>query len=385
MEQSRRLAIAEELMHEFADQTGISPAGRETRRYLWTDAFAVCNFLELYRLKKDEKFMKLALLLVDQVHGTLGRHREDDSRSGWISGLSENEGRLHPTIGGLRIGKKMNERRPHEPFNDRLEWDRDGQYFHYLTKWMHALNRVSTVTKDPVYKRWAIELAKTAHAKFTYASFPDSPMRMYWKMSIDLSYPLVPSMGQLDPLDGLITYFELKEDPVGESEGLPGLSEEIAAMAEICKEKDWTTEDPLGVGSLLSDAYRTAQMQARGAFRQDDLLKTLLDACRTGLHAFGISGLPGAPANYRLAFRELGLTIGLHALERLKLLTEKSPGIFTLQNQIESLAPYLPWIEAIENFWLDPANRKAGSYTEHLDINRVMLATTLIPDGFLEV
>jgi hypothetical protein len=31
-------------MTEFADQTGLSQAGTVPRRYLWTDAFAVCNF-----------------------------------------------------------------------------------------------------------------------------------------------------------------------------------------------------------------------------------------------------------------------------------------------------------------------------------------------------
>ena len=46
------------------------------RRYLWTDAFAVCNFLELYRHTSDEKH--LSLRLVDQVHSILGRHREDE-------------------------------------------------------------------------------------------------------------------------------------------------------------------------------------------------------------------------------------------------------------------------------------------------------------------
>ncbi len=33
---------------------------------------------------------------------------------------------------------------------------------------------------------------------------------MYWKMSIDLTRPLVSSMGQHDPLDGFITYNEIK-------------------------------------------------------------------------------------------------------------------------------------------------------------------------------
>ena len=34
---------------------------------------------------------------------------------------------MHPplTKGGLRIGKEMNERRPGDPLDERLEWDRD--------------------------------------------------------------------------------------------------------------------------------------------------------------------------------------------------------------------------------------------------------------------
>ena len=70
--------------------------------------------------------MQLALKLVGQVHITLGKHRKDSKRSGWLSGLDEEEARLHPTIGGLRIGKRMNERQPGEPLDERLEWERDG-------------------------------------------------------------------------------------------------------------------------------------------------------------------------------------------------------------------------------------------------------------------
>ena len=180
-----------------------------------------------------------ALQLVDQVHQTLGRHREDDSRTGWISGLDEEEGRKHPTHGGLRIGKELNERKPRDPFDERLEWDMDGQYYHYLTKWMHALNRVSGVTGDLTYNTWAIELAKTAHARFVYASSPGGPKRMYWKMSIDLSRPLVPSMGHHDPLDGFVTYSELQATAERGREKSKGtdLRTEIADMARICEGK----------------------------------------------------------------------------------------------------------------------------------------------------
>ncbi len=167
-------------MTEFSNLTGLSAAGKVPQRYLWTDAFAVCNFLELYRQTNDDKYKNLALLLVDQVHNILGRHREDDSRTGWISGLDEEEGEMHPTKGGLRIGKKMSERSPSDRFDESLEWDRDGQYYHYLTKWMHALNRVSRVTGDRTYNTWAIELAKTAHAWFVYVPFSGGQKRRFW-------------------------------------------------------------------------------------------------------------------------------------------------------------------------------------------------------------
>lgn len=197
-------------MAEFADQTGLTQVGKRPHRYLWTDAFAVCNFLELYRQTGDDNFKSLALLLVDQVHNTLGRHREDDARSGWLSGLDEDEGRLHPTMGGLRIGKKLKERGPAAPLDDELEWDRDGQYYHYLTKWLHALNCVSMVTADPTYSNWARELAKAVHPRFIFTHPADGRKYLHWKMSIDLSRPLVPAMGQHDPLDGLITYYQLQ-------------------------------------------------------------------------------------------------------------------------------------------------------------------------------
>jgi hypothetical protein len=83
-------------MMEFARETGLSPASSAPRRYLWTDAFAVCNFLGLYQEIRGEEFKDLALQLVDQVHDTLGRHRKDDPRTGWISGLNEEQGSKHP-------------------------------------------------------------------------------------------------------------------------------------------------------------------------------------------------------------------------------------------------------------------------------------------------
>jgi hypothetical protein len=382
------LSLVKKIMSEFARLTGLSPVGSAPRRYLWTDAFGVCNFLGLYEETGDEKFRDLALQLVDQVHSVLGRHRQDDSRTGWISGLDEEEGRLHPTRGGLRIGKQLPERRQGDFPDERLEWDRDGQYYHYLTKWMHGLNRVTRVTGDFTYNRWAVELARAVHAKFVYTPSSGRWKRMYWKMSMDLSYPLVASMGLHDPLDGLVTYSQLRataaEDP---EQSAVDLSAEIADMAGMCEGKNWATDDPLGIGGLLSDAFRVAQLMENGHFTETGLLGMLLDASLAGIEAFAGEDSLRLPADYRLAFRELGLSIGLGAVEMLLGLIERNERTYGKEHDpkalMKALKQHVALAEVINRFWLQPECQEAKSWVAHRDINMVMLATSLSPEGFL--
>jgi hypothetical protein len=389
MKQQANISIVKEIMTEFSDSTGLSTVEQAPRRYLWTDAFAVCNFLELYQQIGDESWQNLALRLVDQVHHTLGRHREDDSRTGWISGYTEDEGRKHPTMGGLRIGKQMNERKPDDPYDDHLEWDRDGQYYHYLTKWMHALNRVSRSTGNPILNLWAIELAKAAHAGFVHILNSGSK-RMYWKMSIDLSYPLVPSMGHHDPLDGLITYHQIQWTAVElfNASG-PDLDSEIADMELLCKGKNWATNDPLGLGGLLCHAYIILQLIVQDQFTDTGIFKDLLESSLASLDTYMLDRFLSFPVEYRLPFRELGMAVGLHAVERIGRLMEEKPNMFDKNHpvcsQIKYLRRFIPLGEGIEKFWLDPQNRRAETWTEHLDINSVMLATSLAPDGYLKL
>lgn len=378
-------------MLEFAERTGLTSDVVPPTRYLWTDAFAVCNFLGLYIETGEERYRELVLQLVDQVHHVLGRHRNDDTRSGWISGLDEQEGERHPTSGGLRIGKAMNERRQDEPYDQNREWDRDGQYFHYLTKWMHALNRVSRVTGDARYNRWAIELAQTAHAHFTYQPASDSRKRMYWKMSIDLSRPLVPSMGQQDPLDGYITYNQLQlcRPRVGDGTAGPELQQQITEMATLCAGRSWTTDDVLGVGGLLSDAWKVAQMTVQCGFNPSGLLENLLRASLAGITSVVQSGALQLPAAYRLPFREFGLSIGLQAFSRMDKSLETQAEYYAnrreLQRQLEMLMAFQPLVKGIEDFWQQPDNRQSETWKDHLNINAVMLATSLSPDGFLTI
>ena len=377
-----------QLMTAFAERTGLV-GGAPPTRYLWTDAFAVCTFLELERRTGAGRDRALALRLVDQVHRVLGRHRADDSRTGWISGLGEEDGAAHPTLGGLRIGKPLNERRPDEPPDERLEWDRDGQYFHYLTQWLHALARVGRVTGDPRYVRWALELAGTAHDRFTAGPAAGGPGRLWWKMSIDLSRPLVAAMGQQDPVDGLVTFLELRAAAPAVGEPVPpDFAARIAHLAALAEGMYLATADPLGIGGLLIAAHRLAQLAAAGAAAPEDLLVTLLDQAGPGLAdlAADRQALAG-PAADRLAFRELGLAIGLQAVQRIQALHAQHPAAFAalpaLGAHLARLERYAPWRETIERFWLEPAHREVETWKENQDINAVMLATSLVPDGYL--
>ena len=281
-------------------------AARGTR-YLWTDAFAVCNYLDLGEPDAARR-------LIADVHRTLAHHRGDDDRTGWLPGASD----AHPTAGGLRIGKPLRERAPGDAFDQQLEWERDGQYFHYLTKWIHALHRAGETA-------WATELAVRAFEAFVRGD------RMVWKLSIDLTRPLVPSMGHHDPLDGLVAYRELHA---------PELEPAIAAFRRmIDTQGSLATSDPLGLGGLLVAAARLP--------RRDPLFERVLADALRGLDRVALDG--------SLAFRELGLAIGLHAMR-----------------DEPRLAHHISLATDIETYWL------REGWTEHVDINDVMLATSLL-------
>jgi hypothetical protein len=391
MKRDETLPRVRDLMQEYARMTGLAPAGPQPQRYLWTDAFAVCTYLELFRQNSDVTFRDCALRLIGQVHHTLGRYRGDDERTGWISGRGEEGGEQHPTTGGLRIGKPLNERGPAEPYDERREWDRDGQYYHYLTKWMHALSATARVTGDPLYLRWAMELVQAVHPRFTSLTPSGGRKRMYWKMRIDLSAPLVPSMGQHDPLDGYVTYNELQAAANQDfrTSALPDLNAQITDIAAICRGMNLVTDDPLGIGGLLFDASRIARLVTRGHPGYLRLLESVVGAALPGLKSFAGSGYLQHPAEYRLAFRELGLSIGLSGVSMIQDCimesSDRSAGHSSLCRRVDNLLDYVPMRETIERFWLDEGNRQAVTWTEHRGINLVMLATSLAPGGFLEI
>lgn len=376
-------------MDRFVVRTGVTGELRPAR-YLWTDAYAVCNLLGIARETESPEYLELARSLVDQAHRILGRHRADDDRSGWISGLGEDEGLRHPTAGGLRIGKELPERPAGEPVDTRLEWNRDGQYFHYLTKWAHALDLAARSTGEARYGAWGRELLQVAADRFIVAP-PGGGLHMAWKMSIDLGRPLVSSMGHHDPLDGYVQCLALRAGAlaVRDRAQADAMAACAAKLAPMIRRSALATADPLGIGGLLADACILAQLTDGAEFPDDGLLDTLLAAAAAGLHHYRGQGDLARGAGQRLAFRELGLVIGLHALpiidEAISTRRDAFRDASGLAHRLGPLGEFTGLGTDIVDFWLRPEHRDSAPWGEHEDINEVMLATALIPGASLRL
>jgi hypothetical protein len=187
-----------------------------------------------------------------------------------------------------------------------------------------------------------------------------------WKLSVDLSRVLVPSMGQHDPLDGFVTCVQLGRTAfdLGDAPDvrLSAARSDYAGMVDHASRL--VTDDPLGIGGLLVDAARLHQLSMR-----PDLVASLASAATIGIGQWLEGADLHAPAEHRLAFRELGLAIGIAAT--------------SLLDGMRDRADLLPLREEIESFWLDPRHRDSATWRSHADINDVMLATALEPLGFL--
>lgn len=51
--------------------------------------------------------------------------------------------------------------------------------------------------------------------------------------------------------------------------------------------------------------------------------------------------------------------------------------------RLQELMQYVSVGEKIESFWRRPEHRRSLTWSEHRDINEVLLATSLVPEGFL--
>jgi hypothetical protein len=268
-------------------------------------------------------------------------------------------------------------------YDEQLEWDRDGQYFHYLTRWMHALDQAARATGQARFNLWARELAETAYDAFSYTPSGSVRPRLMWKVSIDLSRPLVTSTGQHDALDGFVACVELQATAASAAKEHygPGLETELAGLSFMTEgmpeHGGWVTADPLGLGGLLTDAGRLEQLGQRGLLPDESLPRSLLAASLEGLQRFAHHNDLRLAASDRLAFRELGLGIGLQAVDLIV--------SHDLAPLVEALRPYSRLGAEIEACWRSPLHQQNRTWSEHRDINEVMLATSLLPDGYLNI
>ncbi len=251
---------------------------------------------------------------------------------------------------------------------------------------MHALCRAASITGDSKYTRWAGELAHRSFEAFVRRWVSGEVAGVTWKMSTDLLRSLVPAMGKHDALDGLITFWEIQQ---AMHDRTANLNQAIETLHPLCLHADWTTDDPLGLGGLLFDSYRLAQL-LRGDHQRDvRLLEDLLQACCGALAALLASRYLDRPAMHRLAFRELGLAIGLGALPMIAEVVKRGGTRLwdrpNLRRPIELLLPYEPLGGEIVDLWLEHAQLNDKGWDAHRDINEVMLATALIPVMFLSV
>jgi hypothetical protein len=298
-------------------------------RYLWTDAFGVCNYITLFCETKEPMYLEQADALIKEVHDTLGKDRALKKRLG-------NSTDDRPLLGGLRIGKEDPEGTP----------DGDGQYFHYLTKWMYALNRMTIVKNDPKYNDWALDLAKVAHDSFIKGVNSDRP-RMFWKMSIDLSYPAVDSEGNLDPFDGYVTYRALQES-ASDPNALKAHINTFEKMVMV-KYPRYRSNDPLDLGEALWITH---------FYPNEDWSKHVSEVSLNSLELLFNRGYFRMPESRRLGFREFGTTIG----------TQVHPN---------ASPEWKERVQDLHTFW------KERLYTRDHDITPVMFCTSLNPGVFM--
>jgi hypothetical protein len=319
-------------------------------RYLWNDAFGLVNFITLYHETEEPAYLRYAEALASSVHRVLGRTRDG---SDYLPGASK----TNPLGGGLRIGKLESE----GP-------DCDGQYFHYLSIWMFALNRLSRATREPEYNQMAIQLAQVAHKAFVHGKGGAQP-RMVWKMDTELKHALVDNEGNLDPLDGLSVYKLLSHDaaapPSGaHADGREVLTEQIKDFERMVERKyrRYESNDALDLGMTLWTTHfwmkeQWAKEVSKKAYK--DLKKLDKEELSSSISL-----------SHRLAFREFGTALGI------KCNTFNEPED-ALKNRAEEI------INTWEAYGLVPIPKKQLNKNEEqlASITEVMYAAALWPGG----
>jgi hypothetical protein len=355
-------------------------------RYLWTDAFGVINYINLHYEHQQQRpssqnsntnpFLTQARILIDAVHEELGRERHPypgEPTPRRLVGATND----HPTRGGLRIGK------PGE------EWERDGdgQYFHYNTKWAFALNQFAKATGETRYSQWAVELLEVSHRHFV-ALKQSAQAHMCWKISVDMTRPVVLSEGNLDPFDGLVTYKLVADTAFVMTGKETPLVREIGDMHIMVERKyrGYYSSDPLDLGEALWLAHWELDDDVLGGGggggeeeeeeeeRRVGLLPVTEESplsshwakivsIRSAMALDGLwdAGYFHASFNERLAFREFGATLGLQ--------------VNTKVVEVVGREVWEKRVDDVHKMWM----ARGQVFKRDADITPVMLCSSLVP------
>jgi hypothetical protein len=154
-------------------EAGDSVTGK--RRYLWTDAFGVLNYvalseaaLEHEHADKSRDYLNAASKLIDDVFNTLGAPKS--------ASFPMQKRAIDGGYKGLRIGKVQSKIMTDNGMTF------DGMYWHYLDKFIFALLRFYSSSGDTTALVRATQLIQDLHPAFFV---PGAGYR--WKVNVDLS------------------------------------------------------------------------------------------------------------------------------------------------------------------------------------------------------
>jgi hypothetical protein len=270
------------------------------------------------------------------VHDTLGRTRDGSKR---LDGATDEE----PLRGGLRIGKL-----------DAKGSDGDGQYHHYLTLWMFALNRLSIAAGEREYNDLAIQLARSIHPRFLMHCL-SGDVRMVWKISIDMKSVLVQTEGHLDAATGYVIYKLLQSTAAKQGHRSNVLHQEINDYWILMARKGSLSpgNDLLDLGMCLwmchiwQDEPWAVKLHDKALPKAEELLGEK-------------SAIMLRSASQRLAFREFGTCVGV--------------ACWDVSDYFQSR------VEDLVKFWDKHLDSK-DTEDDLKPISRVMYATALVAGG----
>jgi hypothetical protein len=328
-----------------AQEAGLCADGTQ-RRYLWTDAFGVLAYLSLAEHSQSTEiesaqFRQAAHTLIDTVHKCLGKPRSNQAVDRMTPDTTTPTGYV-----GLRIGKTET-----RPTTDYYGMHYDGQYWHYIDKWLFALCRAGRM-KD------GIRIAKSVFPYFfDVGSQGDGTVDggMRWKLSVDATPPPFSGLPHShvgandDTLVALIVFSMLEHYRVS---SLPidddlHLTKEIQMLQQSLQNyQPRVTTDPLGWGmEVLYDQFVDGRPRRQRLVAVQD----------TALYT----------SHLTLPFRLYGALMGAQILT------------------VESVLPQSK-VDALLQLSLEhEANAQRQGHEEHSSINRVMLAMCLLSPGVL--